>query len=359
MRSERANLASRDSAAVLYFADDFFHPGYCRSGEGVAVELHLQLTASRVADRDGFSVLRGAPKKEFPQPVGQLLFLGNSRSQEKCAGPIAKEPSKLASRAPRPQRSAMHVGGRHQHSLSAPGRKERLCHSQGLQQAQATTAHIKGIAVFPQTQFGVKDRRERRIGVVSFAGRQNPVYVFRLFTGILESSPAGLSPERTLIFVFGYMGERENARTTLQLSRGHPEGLVHFLRGDHTRPKCAGGSDNVDAGSQAQTPFSPDREPEALQSVRPIQSNTIHHPADTPAFPVRHGKLNTLCSTRNILWPREKCGTHTAPIEGPGHPRGRPGGLGQTESYWLRPQNRATAASDPPHHRGFRALPRV
>ena len=60
MRSERANLASRDSAAVLHFANDFLHPGDCGSREGVAIELHIQFAASRVADGDGFGSLRGA-----------------------------------------------------------------------------------------------------------------------------------------------------------------------------------------------------------------------------------------------------------------------------------------------------------
>src|SRR5215469_13394307 len=245
MRSERANLASRDSAAVLHFANDFLHPVDCGSREGVTIELHIQLAASRVADCDGFSVLGSAPKKEFPQPVRQLLFLGNSRSQKKRARSVAKEPAKLAGRAPRPE-----------HFLSPPGCEERLCHSQGLKQSQATTAHIERVTVFPQAQFGVKNGRKGRIGVVRFAGRDDPVNVFRLLAGVLQRPRADLSSERAFIFVFRYVRERDNAGPCFQLSRGHSESLVHFFRRNETRPKRTGGSDDEDTRrSQSPTPF--------------------------------------------------------------------------------------------------------
>ena len=132
--------------------------------------------------------------------------------------------------------------------LRTTGDKQRLRHCECLKQRKATTADIESVAVFPQAQFGVKKCGKRRIGVVRFAGRQDPVQTVRFLTGFFQQLFARLRAQCAFVLIFGNVSHGHDAGAAFQFSRGHTEGVVHFLGRDNPRAKGTGRTNDVNIG---------------------------------------------------------------------------------------------------------------
>ena len=140
----------------------------------------------------------------------------------------------------------MYVRSGDQDFLGAPGSEKSLRYREILQKSQTATAHIEGIAVFPQAKFAVKNGRKGRIGVMGLAGGNDPVQTVGILAGIVEKLLTSFGAEGTFVFMFGGMREGDDTGTTFQLAFRHAKGVIDFFGWHDARTEGAGRTHYVD-----------------------------------------------------------------------------------------------------------------
>ena len=207
MRRKPSDGAARDAAAQLNGSKDLFHARDRRARKCFSVELHFEAAVLRIADLDGRGVLARAAKEKFAEAIGVLGIFMSGASQNKSAGAVAEESAEFARDAARSERSAVHIGGDDRNSLSLSRSNQRLRDGEGVEQTKTSASGVQRAAIFTDKQPGMQLGRKRRIIVMRFAGRDDPIEMLRSAGGTAQRFLRGFRGKRQLVFVFRNVGE--------------------------------------------------------------------------------------------------------------------------------------------------------
>ena len=150
-------------------------------------------------------------------------------SQNKSAGAVAEESAEFARDAARSERSAVHIGGDDRDGLGLSRSNHRLRDGKGVEQTKTSASGVQRDAIFTDKQPGMQLGRERRIIVMRFTGRDDPIQMLRSAGGTAQRFLRRFRRKRQLIFVFGNVGERFDAGALAKFPYRHPKRAINFL----------------------------------------------------------------------------------------------------------------------------------